>query len=215
MLLKYNSYFVNDGRSKMVGHSGTWREIWEQKGSAAGTEANILVYDGWEKSQTPVDEVARRISDILDIHPNDRVLEVGCGAGAISKYLDCDYVGVDFSRSLLKRNIEFYGNQCVWGEAADLPFKEGLFDKVFCFGVFLYFESKVYAEKAISEMKRVTRNGGGIFFGDIPMRSHSDKHLLYSKQDFGAWNGQKIIDGWCKPYEHDRFNVFISHLRKD
>lgn len=196
-------------------YHGNWKEIWEQKGTMVGTEKDILVYDGWEKSNTPIEEVAAKIVSTLDICPTDRVLEVGCGAGAMSKFIKCDYVGCDFSHSLIKRNIEFYGNQCIWSEAADLPFKDGVFDKVFCFGVFLYFENKEYAFRVINEMQRVTKSGGGVFIGDVPMKSHSEKHLLYSKADFDHWKGFELLDGWCAPYERDRFNALITNLKKE
>lgn len=32
----------------------------------------------------------------MKIKTTDRVLEIGCGAGGIAKFLDCNYVGVDY-----------------------------------------------------------------------------------------------------------------------
>ena len=31
-------------------YSGTWKEIWTQKGAMEGTKEDIRVFDGWEKS---------------------------------------------------------------------------------------------------------------------------------------------------------------------
>lgn len=188
-------------------YSGTWQEIWEKKGEMPGTKADIRIYDGWEKSTTTVKEIAERIVAVLDIKPADRVLEVGCGAGALSEYMYCDYIGIDRSRSLIKRNIEFYHNQCLVAEAADLPFKDAVFDKVFSWGVFLYFDNKNYAKRAIDEMVRVCKPGGKIFIGELAKESHQSRHCLFAESDFDNWNGWTILRGWAHPYENMRFNV--------
>ena len=70
-------------------YSGTWKEIWTQKGAMEGTKEDIRVFDGWEKSTADMKETADRIMEILDIKPTDRVLEVGCGAGGLAQYMDC------------------------------------------------------------------------------------------------------------------------------
>ena len=89
-------------------YSGTWKEIWTQKGEMVGTKEDIAIYDGWEKSTTSMEEVAANIKCFLDIKPTDKVLEVGCGAGGLGRFLDCEYVGIDFSKPLTKRCMEFY-----------------------------------------------------------------------------------------------------------
>lgn len=191
-------------------YSGTWQEIWEKKGEMPGTKADIRIYDGWEKSTATVQEIAEKIVRVLDIKSADRVLEVGCGAGALSEYLDCDYIGIDRSRSLIKRNIEFYGNQCLMAEAADLPFKDAVFDKVFSWGVFLYFDDKEYAKRSIDEMVRVCKRGGKIFIGELAKESHQPRHCLFTESDFDNWSGWTILRGWAHPYEDKRFNVVLQ-----
>lgn len=186
-------------------YSGTWLEIWTQKGEMEGSVEDIRVYDGWEHSNADIRKTAERITAELDIRHEDKVLEVGCGAGALAQYMDCQYIGIDFSPTLVKKHIEFFQNSVLVAPANDLPFKDGYFDKVFCWGVFLYFDSKEYARQAIEEMKRVCK--GGIFIGELPMRSHRQNHQLFTKDDFDAWKGWKISRGWSPPYEDDRFNV--------
>jgi ubiquinone/menaquinone biosynthesis C-methylase UbiE len=188
-------------------YSGTWKEIWEQKGEMSGTKDDIRIYNGWEKSDTSIKEIADKIYKILDIQPSDKMLEVGCGAGALSEYFNCNYFGIDISSSLIKKCIEFYGKQCMVAEAADLPFKDGYFDKVFSWGVFLYFNDKDYAARAINEMLRVLKPGGTVFIGELAKTSHQPRHCLFSETDFDNWNGWDIIPGWASPYQNIRFNI--------
>ena len=185
-------------------YSGTWKEIWTQKGNMAGTKEDIRVYDGWEKSSADMLETANRIKEILDIKPCHRVLEVGCGAGGLAQFMDCEYIGIDFSASLVKRCMEFYQKSAVYAEANDLPFKDKYFDKCFSWGVFLYFPSKEYVRQVIEEMKRVTK--AGIFIGELPIQSHDDKHMLYTEEELHGY-GFQTMRGWSEPYRDIRFNA--------
>lgn len=181
-------------------YHGTWKEIWEQKGKMEGTIADLYIYDGWEKSKANVEITAKKIITELDIQPEDKVLEVGCGAGALAQYMECQYVGIDYSRSLVKRHLEFFRHSVLQAEANDLPFKDNYFDKCFSWGVFLYFESDEYVQKTIHEMIRVTKQG--ILVGELPEISHDEKHHLYRKEMFHNWN---IQDAWTEQYKGKRF----------
>lgn len=180
----------------------TWQQIWTRKGRAAGTAEDLLAYDGYEATKVNMQEVAAEIVKRLDIQKTDRVLEVGCGAGALAQYLDCNYVGIDYSPTLVQKHIEILHNCVLTGEAADLPFKDKFFDKVICYGVYLYFENKEYAARATKELLRVAKKG--VLIGEIPMRSHRTEHLLFTKEEFNGWD---LSDGFYDPYRKDRFNV--------
>lgn len=180
----------------------TWKQIWLRKGKAEGCIEDMLAFDGYEKTRIDMKQVAMNIIRELDIKKEDRVLEVGCGAGALAQYLQCDYVGVDYSPTLVKKHIKFLRNSVLAGEADNLIFKDKTFDKVISYGVFMYFDNKQYAQRAISEFKRVAKKG--ILIGDLPMKSHSSDHLLFSKKEFEGW---KITEGFYDPYRDSRFNV--------
>ncbi len=180
----------------------TWKQIWTRKGRAAGSVTDLLAYDGYEATKVDMEEVARQITRRLDIQKTDKVLEVGCGAGALAQYLDCDYVGIDYSPTLVQKHIELLHHSVLTGEAADLPFKDQSFDKVICYGVYLYFDNKEYAANATKELLRVARKG--VLIGEIPMQSHRTEHLLFSKEEFEDWN---LSDGFYDPYKKDRFNA--------
>lgn len=188
-------------------YTGTWKEIWTQKGAMEGTKEDIRIFDGWEKSTADMEETASRIKKELDIQPTDRVLEVGCGAGGLAQYMDCEYVGIDFSKTLVSRCMEFFQKSAIYSEANDIPFKDKYFDKCFSWGVFLYFPTKEYVNQVISEMQRVTKEG--IFIGELPMQTHDKKHMLYTKEEF-VKKGFDVMRGWSEPYCDIRFNAIMK-----
>ncbi len=185
-------------------YSGTWKEIWTQKGLMQGTKDDIRIYDGWEKSTTDMRHIAGRIKECLGITKDTKVLEAGCGAGGLTQYMDADYVGIDFSRPLTERCMEFFYKPAICCEANDLPFKDGYFDVSFSWGVFLYFTSHAYMKEVVAEMKRVTRTA--IFIGDIPQVSHNRRHMTYTKEQFVRM-GFEVTKGWAEPYVKERFNA--------
>lgn len=191
-------------------YHGTWKEIWTQKGAMEGTKNDIRIYDGWEKSTADMHEIARKITKKINLKPTDRVLEVGCGAGGLAQYMDCEYIGIDFSYTLVKRCMEFYQKTAVYSEANDLPFKNQYFDKCFAWGVFLYFPTWNYTQEVINEMKRVTKEA--IFIGELPKESHDSKHQLYREEQF-INEGFYIEKGWSEPYCDIRFNACYTNNR--
>ena len=102
-----------------------WKEVWERKGN--GTTKSLEELDGYEDTSADVKEIARQIVKELDIKETDKVLEVACGAGGLAQYIKCgEYVGVDYSTSLVKKHIELLNNSVLHGEANDLIFKDNL-----------------------------------------------------------------------------------------
>ena len=178
-----------------------WKEVWERKGR--GNTDNLEELDGYEDTTANVKEIANNIIKELNIKETDTVLEVACGAGGLAQYIKCaQYVGVDYSTTLVKKHIELLNNSVLHGEANNLIFKDKSFDKVFCFGAFHYFPNLEYTNQAINELKRIAKEA--IFIGDLPITSHRDTHLLYKKEFFEGW---KITDGYYNPY---RFNVSLK-----
>ena len=178
-----------------------WHEIWEKKGDL--DTKDLVLLDGFENRQVNPEKIANKISNQLDLNKDDRILEIGCGAGMIAQYLKCNYVGLDYSKSLVKKHIQILNNSVLHGSANNLLFRDKAFDKVFCYSVFHYFKNKNYAIEVINEMKRVSKKM--IFIGDLPFKSHEKEHLLFDRKDFGDWI---ITDGF---YNKDRFNIILNN----
>lgn len=113
--------------------------------------------------------------ELLDTLPK-RVgfaLDVGCGAGAVSRALTRRaerVVGVDVSTETLalarRRSASFAGLSFLLGDALSLPFRDAAFDCVVSVAVLHHLE----AERALAEWVRVLRPGGSLLVIDVVER---------------------------------------------
>ena len=111
----------------------------------------------------------RRIAlELLGLSPGDRVLDVGCGPGNFTRLFATEagpeslVVGLDASATMLARGVAegVPGNVVyVRGDAAALPFSDGVFDAVCCFAA-LYLIADPWG--ALDEIARVLAPGGRV-----------------------------------------------------
>ena len=102
--------------------------------------------------------------DFLQLRSGDRVLEVGCGYGWISRAIweaaGVEWYGVDRSPEMI-RNLRASGSahstRSSVVDATELPFRDGAFDKILCTGVLMHISRDF---EALREMIRVLRPGG-------------------------------------------------------
>lgn len=92
----------------------------------------------------------RIIQEHLEISPEDKILDVGCGTG-LSSFLSDNIVGIDPSSELIKQ-ASF---KTIQGYAENIPFNDNRFDIVICVTAIHNFRD---VKKGLSEMKRVGRN---------------------------------------------------------
>ena len=191
-----------------------WDKIWELKGKEHTNSLTTL--NGYEGTKFDPGFTYKNIVYKLDIKPDSKVLEVGCGAGQFSKLFNVnfDYYGIDYSRSLINRNISITNSKVFNCEAANLPFKDNYFDFCFSVGVFEYFPNKEYAYKVIREIERVTKKG--VYIINIRNKTHDVKqdkhkydgdfqHIIYNYEDFTNY-GYSICDA---TYEKEKkFSAF-------
>jgi ubiquinone/menaquinone biosynthesis C-methylase UbiE len=108
--------------------------------------------------------------EALELRPEDRFLDVGCGSGAAVRSAASIVrraVGVDLSPGMIKRAQELAAGltnaEFILAESSDLPFADGAFTALLCTTSFHHYPDP---EGAVREMSRVLSSGGRIVIGD-------------------------------------------------
>ena len=187
--------------------------------SRAAFDAQAATYDeGMEGDharrlyQHVVGEVMRDAAGV----PSPRVLDLGCGTGALAACLldaipGCSLAGVDLSprmvevaRARLRDRAEV-----LLGDAERLPFHDAAFDVVVCNDSFHHYPDP---ERAVFQAWRVLATGGALVLGDVWQpaparalmnawmpRSHEGDVRIYSEAELrdvlGTWFNQV---SWCR-----------------
>lgn len=138
------------------------REFWDSN-PCGGRWADYAAFLKWNVETEPY---AFDFLDRLD-WMGKRVLEVGCGQGAVQAHLrrrGADAVGLDMSMTSLRRAFDGFA-EVGWGanrrfvqsDAEGLPFPDQSFDGVVSFGVLHHTPNTA---GAVEEVRRVLRPGG-------------------------------------------------------
>ena len=125
----------------------------------SNTEAYDKYMGRWSTRMAPL------FLDFAGVSDGDRVLDVGCGTGTLSRaVLDATHssevVGVDPSAPFTEHARERCASPRAAfdvGNALDLPYPDASFDQALSQIVFMFIPD---GEKATGEMRRVTRLGG-------------------------------------------------------
>jgi SAM-dependent methyltransferase len=103
------------------------------------------------------------VRDLLDPRPGDRVLDLGCAAGAITHYLstfDCDATGIDFEPLAIAKARELFPeNDFEVADATDLPFEPNTFDKAVAADFVEHIDDETFL-RMCGELRRVLVPGG-------------------------------------------------------
>ena len=178
-----------------------WHEIWERKGSVEIEQYDLealMALDGWDAAgltEGQLRELADLVRSRLSLRRGLRLLDVGCGAGALLWCLrdsGADLLGVDFSASLIEHaSRAMPGATFDVAEAAQLPFEA---DAIVSLGVFQYFPDHDYARRVLAEFQRVAPTALILDVPDLATREQSQAkraaagsklgHNLYYPRDF-------------------------------
>ncbi|MGW0184043.1 class I SAM-dependent methyltransferase [Nocardia sp. NPDC003345] len=148
-------------------------------------------------------EADRRFAvDSLHLHRAHRVLDIACGPGNFTRYLSEQvpaggYVtGIDFSPPMLARaRADNAGPRAgyVRGDARYLPFADGTFDAVCCFGALYLIPDPLVAAR---EMVRVLAPGGRLA---ITTSHRPDNPIGEITRLTAAVSGLRMFDGQTFP----------------
>jgi len=103
------------------------------------------------------------VRDLVEPRPGDRVLDLGCAAGAVSHFLStfgCDVVGVDSEELAIERARGLFPRlRFEIADVRDLPFPDASFDKAVAADLVEHLEDDSFAAM-LAETRRVLRPDG-------------------------------------------------------
>ncbi len=141
-----------------------------------------------------------RVSEVLDLQPEDDLLDVGCGSGHfLQKYashvnsiagLDYSEVMVDVATKKHRNRIATGTAEIVRGEASQLPWEDNKFSVATSMGSFIAFPKPL---ESLQEIYRVLRPGGRTV---ISIEWNAEDGLDHSKKvqqyGMGLWTGDEV-----------------------
>jgi SAM-dependent methyltransferase len=120
-------------------------------------------YDDWwlgrgrfaDRDRPGWDEEVEVLAELIASLPPARTLDVACGTGFLTRHLRGDVVGLDQSERMLSvAREQAAGARFVHGDALELPFADGEFDRVFTSYFYCHLEQDERA-RFLAEAKRV------------------------------------------------------------
>ncbi|WP_054815921.1 class I SAM-dependent methyltransferase [Nocardia arizonensis] len=133
----------------------------------------------------------------LRLNGSQKVLDIACGPGNFTRYLSDQLsghgyvVGIDYSEPMLARAVADNAGPRVGylrGDARQLPFADGTFDAVCCFGALYLIPDPLTATR---EMVRVLAPGGRIA---ITTSHGTDSPFGHASRIVGGWSGLRVFD---------------------
>jgi 2-polyprenyl-3-methyl-5-hydroxy-6-metoxy-1,4-benzoquinol methylase len=136
---------------------------------------DLLVKFGFSKSYKPRDVKFKKYLGLLGIKKDGKVLDVGCGEGIFLARVARTYKAVGTGVDISKKSIETAWQWQKLGlkfkvvQATKLPFPDESFNHVLSFDVLEHIRNQ---SKALAEMVRVLKPGGGLLIYTINRNQH-------------------------------------------
>jgi len=118
----------------------------------------------WAKYEGPKEPYDMFVLSLLQLHPNDRILDNGTGNGRFASLIEpmgCEVFAIDINLTLLTNAAERAKGQAkfhvILAEMTNLPFSEKAFDKIICVHNLWYVRDY---DTAVHEMLRLVRPNG-------------------------------------------------------
>ena len=184
--------------------------LFRDPASLDGERARELAFRNLEARGKSPDEAAARAEylDLLGLQPGQRVLDVGCGSGVVTRDMarrvspSGRAVGVDpsaefltIARDLAQADGLAGVAEFREGSALALPFGDAEFDVALAATVLVHVPG---GDAAVPEMARVVRSSGQVgvfdFDGDSLLISHPDRAL--TRRIVAAFSDHAAVDSW-------------------
>jgi len=128
--------------------------------------------------------------DLLDKKENEKVLELGCSSGFLTKYLG-KVTAIDTSEDMLKiAHSKNPDAKCLHADMFEMPFKKGSFDKLVTMRVWNHLNENDL-RKAMKEAKRVLKPKGFLIF-DMEEKSATRRFVGFFYKALFNTTGYKI-----------------------
>ncbi len=134
-----------------------------------------------------------KVAKVLELRPEDDLLEVGCGNGYFLKKfashvhsvagLDLSELSVKMAKEKHRDRIRAETAEFVQGEASQLPWEDGKFSVVITMGSFIAFPKPL---ESLKEMRRVLRPGGRVL---VSIEWNAEDGLDHTREvkGYGMW----------------------------
>lgn len=136
-----------------------------------------------------------------------RVLDAGCGRGAITRALltacpSAAVVAMDLSPGMLSHVPDTATTRV--GSIQNLPFEDGVFDVAFCVEAL---EHALNGEAAVDELCRVVRRGGRVLVID----KNAEQKGALEVESWETWFDRREVEGWLRKSCHDVASRLLVH----
>jgi ubiquinone/menaquinone biosynthesis C-methylase UbiE len=154
--------------------------------------------------------------DLLNKRENDKILELGCSSGFLTKYLG-KVTAIDTSEKMLEiTKMKNPSAECISADMFEMPFKNESFDKVVTMRVWNHLDENDLM-KAILESKRVLKKNGFLIF-DIEDKNFKRRIVGNIYQKLFRTTGYKIyqysINDTKKILENEGFKIVEGKILK-
>lgn len=159
--------------------SDNWVNFYDE---FANNQPDAISQVGYISEGKPFDKMIfedwfNQMQSHFNVRKDDYLLDVGCGSGLFlnhfAKYTD-KLFGVDPAEGQVK-NAQKNCPKAKIGQknAIDAGFDNVIFDRIFCNGVFILFESLDFAERVLDRFLSISKKDALIYLGDMPMPTES------------------------------------------
>lgn len=218
-----------------------WKDFWNKQASDGNPDKQVgRINSGSDNNSDYLGKIIEHIKLNLELKSSDRLLDLCCGNGMITKGLSGyvkDIKAFDISEIQIENAKKFNASDNIKYAIHDIQKafnEEELFDKINLYFSFQYIESFEAGFKVIQNLVNVLKPGGIIFLGDIPDKEREQiyystfrkklrkiKQDLTGKNDMGKFWSKKEMDSICQKlkvqgtYKTEPSNFLYASYRFD